>query len=76
VRWYFDFDSNPKVTRVFAGCRAKHDPTISSFSRSSGFGSSWTMSIAAIPVPWRQPLPDARLHQPQNWRELGSLQIP
>jgi hypothetical protein len=21
-----------------------------------------TMSIAAIPVPWRQPLPDARVH--------------
>ena len=36
---------------LFAGCRAKHDPTISSFSRLYGFGSSWTMSIATILVP-------------------------
>jgi hypothetical protein len=35
--------------RVFAECRGKHDPTISSFSRSYGFGISWTI-VDAAPV--------------------------
>jgi hypothetical protein len=65
LQFFLHSSASLKISRYINGLNNKKDQD-SSLAVSHG--------VFRRGVPWRQTLPDARLHQPQNWRELGSLQ--